>query len=67
MAIQFPVAYNLWNSNNFLTNQELGTLYTVLKRSILMEDKQVSRTAQLTAIYRAYHSIHDYPKIFNLD
>ena len=30
-----------------------------------MEDKQVSRTAQLTAIYRAYHSIHDYPKIFN--
>ncbi|HEX3012471.1 MAG TPA: class I SAM-dependent methyltransferase [Syntrophomonadaceae bacterium] len=30
-----------------------------------MKDKQVSRTAQFAAIYRAYHSINDNPKIFD--
>jgi O-methyltransferase involved in polyketide biosynthesis len=30
-----------------------------------MKENQVSRTAQWTAFYRAFHFIYDYPKIFN--
>lgn len=30
-----------------------------------MKENQVSRTAQLTSIFRAYHSMHDTPKIFD--
>lgn len=30
-----------------------------------MKEKQISRTAILTAIYRAYHSVNDEPKIFD--